>query len=121
MERIVAGIALGVTFLVTASVFVPDDIHAEDDRSPADPWPSVDPHLGLPSLGELEDDHYLLLIHATDDGPRYSVYDRRDGAELGVLLTAEQVHTRFGDLPLPELDAGGDTALMLADPPRVPE
>ena len=115
IKRSVAIAGLGVAFLVMASVFAPDRTRAGDAQST--PYgPSTDPHEGLAALGSLEDDGYRVHIYATDDGPRYSIYDISTGRELGVLLKAEQVEELFPDLPVPSMDFATSGPLMFAEP-----
>ena len=126
--RIAAGVALGVSFVLMASVFVPHGSRA-DLMPPAPPAPSiplappessallsVDPHEGLRSLGSIVNDCYLINLYAGEGGPWYSVFDARDGRELGTLLTAEKVAAWFPELPIPGMASDG--TLMLADPAR---
>ena len=124
MERVIAGVTLFISFLVMASIFVPESSHAGDEGSHGavnghardGDRHSTDPHAGLLSLGSVEEDCYAVHIYATSRGPRYSVYDMTNGEELGVLLSAEKVSEYFPDLPLPELDFSANTQLMLVDP-----
>ncbi len=119
LERLIAAAALGVAFLFMASVFVPDFIQAQPrERSAAGPGSA---HTGLRSLGSIEDDRYLVHIFSGPDAPLYSVYDRADGTELGVLMTAELAADRFPDLPIPSMDFGVGSPIMLADPDVTPE
>ena len=107
MERIVAGLALSIAFIVMASIFVPHATKADDQ--------SVDPHHGLTSLGSVENVRYIVDIYATQVGPRYTVTEKRSGERVAVLMDADRVQANFPDLPLPEMDMG-PTQLMLADP-----
>jgi hypothetical protein len=131
MQRLLAGLALIGAFLVMASVFVPLDTGAEplvpltpfephipspqselDGSAP--PWPSVDPHEGLRSLGSLEQGSYIVFIYATEGGPRYTVYERSNNQEIATLLSAERVQELFPELPLPSIDFSGPRQIMLA-------
>jgi hypothetical protein len=128
MERVIAGITLTVAFLVMASVFVPerseagDGPHgspdAADDHLDGVAETSTAPHVGLPSLGSFTGRQYVVEVYATEVGPRYTVYDRLEGFELGVLLTTEQMQTFFPELLLPDTDfsAGEPDQLIMADP-----
>ena len=128
MERLIAGICLTIAFVVMASVFNPGGSHAEDHHGAtaahshldaALPPGSSDPHLGLPSLGAVEDDGYRIEIYATDSGPRYTIIDLKRGLEVGTLLSIEQATDWFPDLHLPDMnidDASGP--VMMADPPH---
>ena len=116
MERLIAGITLGLAFLVMASIFVPERTHAGGETGHETPAGSTDPHQGLRSLGTLEDDCYRVTIYATTHGPRFSVSDRYEGRELGALLTADQVGRYFPDLLLPGMDFSAPMHLMLVDP-----
>lgn len=116
VERLLAGIVLGVAFLFMASVFAPDLTEARPPAridQPAPPEPSADPHEGLAPLGTIEDDRYLIRIYASEQGPLYSIYDRADGRELGVLMTAEDAAATFPDLPLPEMDFGTESPVLI--------
>ncbi|MCP3905385.1 MAG: hypothetical protein GY715_17290 [Planctomycetes bacterium] len=124
VERLIFGTVLTLMFLLLASVFVPDLGHAQH-ASPIPPdqpsiaAPSTDPHEGLPSLGTIEDDRFIVHIYGGASDPLYSVYDRLDGSELAVLLTAEQAQQQFPELPIVEMDFGTDSPLMLAEPERM--
>lgn len=119
IARRVLAVALFLgAFAVMGSIFSPAFTRAGDDgasprRSPATSI-STDPHAGLQSLGSLEGSRYVIRMYATEQGARYSVYDQ-SGAELGVLLTAEQVQHRFDDLPLPTIEFAAPQHLMTAD------
>jgi len=105
-HRVLAGLGLGSAFLIMASVFSPDRMMAQSTPSALRPSAgrgSTDPHAGLQSLGSVESATHAVKIFATEDGPRYSVYSI-DGVELGVLMSAEQVHRFFPELQLPETD-----------------
>ena len=118
LERLIAAVALGVAFLFMASVFVPDFIQAQPRERPA--AGSGNAHTGLRSLGSIEDDRYLVHIFSGPDAPLYSVFDRADGTELGVLMSAELAAERFPDLPIPDMDFGVDSPIMLARPEARP-
>ncbi len=116
MERIVAGVAMCIAFVVMASVFSPAPSHGElhpEGETHHEPA-SVDPHEDLLSLGSIEHGRFMVRMWSTTRGPRYSVYDIADGTELGVLLSLEQVDVQFPELDLGSLDHG--TKLMLAEP-----
>ncbi|MHC4990524.1 MAG: hypothetical protein ACYTGC_06040 [Planctomycetota bacterium] len=136
VERTVAGITLGVAFLIMASIIVPEDSGAtERGHAPATGsitpdeshagvsdshvLPSTDPHEGLRQLGSIEGAGYLVCIFATQTGPRYSIYDAESEAELATLMTAEQVSEHFPDLPLDRLEIS-PPGLMLAEPTSSP-
>ncbi|MHC5005250.1 MAG: hypothetical protein ACYTJ0_19280 [Planctomycetota bacterium] len=130
VERLIAGITLGIAFLVMASIIVPDPTEAHDgdhaatigpDASHGEgpDLPSTDPHEGLRSLGSLDCNGYRLDVYATQVGPRYTVCDP-SGDELGVLLTAEQVQAYYPELPLPELDFSASSTIMMAEPESRP-
>ena len=118
LERLIVGITLCAGFVLMASIFVPDRTQAELDPSQevAAPPLSTNPHEGLQSLGTIEDDRYSIDIYVGDEGPLYSIYDAADGRELAVLLTAKQVAEWFPDLPIPDMDFGGEGPVMLAEP-----
>ena len=114
-RKIVCATTLGFAFLFLASVFVPDFSHAlPDDGRPVESTGTQD---GLPSLGTIEDDAFIVRVVATPDGPLYTVYDRVDGRELAALLTAEQAVEWFPSLPIPTMEFGmDDSPLMMAEP-----
>ncbi|MDY7108895.1 MAG: hypothetical protein SYC29_09690 [Planctomycetota bacterium] len=119
VERIAAILGLCAVFALTASIFTPDWTQAEEDSSfSPDPGEPVgeDPHVGLISLGVIEDDCYAVHIYAGDEGPLYSVYDAEDGRELGVLLDADEVAEWFPELPIPAMGFPADAPVGLADP-----
>ncbi len=109
---IVAGI-LAAGFLVMASVFAPDRSQADDRDSSSQQTPAAHSAAreGLPSLGQVSNDRYMIKIFGTPNGPVYSVYDK-SGVELGALLTAEQVTERFHGLHLPGARAGQPVQTM---------
>ncbi|MBT8485218.1 MAG: hypothetical protein HKO59_00915 [Phycisphaerales bacterium] len=117
LERVAAGAALAIGFVIMASVFAPDLIQARPDRgSDWTEWPSTDPHEGLRDLGTIEDNAFRVTIYATPEGPRYSVYDRTTAELLRPLLTAEEVEQEFPELPVNGMDIGSGSMLMLAQP-----
>lgn len=126
LEQFIVAIALGGAFLLMASVFVPDFTRADSGvvERPVDPAftePSTDPHEGLASLGSLESGRYVVRIYGGENEPLYSIYDAADGTELGVLLTAEKVAEWFPELPLPNMEYGTDSPIMLAEPAHMSE
>jgi hypothetical protein len=128
VERIVAVFGLCAAFLLMASIFTPDWTQAEEEENrPLTPEladeTQPDPHEGLISLGVIEDDRYAVHIFAGEEGPLYSVYDARDGHELGALLDAEEVAAWFPDLPIPAMGFPADAPVGLADPDanRIPD
>ena len=130
MERLIAGIALAIVFVLLGSVFVPksSDAHHDDHHDAAhgdaghgqghghDLAHSTDPHEGLSSLGWLESRGYMVQIFGTGRGPHYSIYDAASGEELAVLITAERAAQRFPDLPLPDMEFDEPKTLMLHEP-----
>lgn len=116
LQRLLTAATLGLVFMVTASVFVPD-------WSRADPAPETDvaPITG-PLIGTLEGTRFTVEIHGTDAGPRYTVRLTSDGAVLAEGLTVEQVAERFPELPLEHVDLSPDspTLLMMADEDPAP-
>ena len=114
LERLIAAAALGVAFLFMASVFVPDFIQAQPLGRPGAGPGSI--RTDLHSLGSIEDDRYIVHIFSGPDAPLYSVFDRADGTELGVLMSAELAAERFPDLPIPDMDFGVGSPIMLVDP-----
>ncbi len=119
LERLIAAAALGVAFLFMASVFVPDFIQAQPHEQPAGGPGNA--HTGLRSLGTIEDDRYLVHIFSGPEAPLYSVFDRAEGTELGILMSAELAAERFPDLPIPSMDFGVGSPIMLADPDVAPD
>jgi len=116
IERLVAGLVLGIAFLVMASIIVPKDTqatsnghdpgHASEQASHAKPTRtedipshgSIDPHVGLVELGVLESSCYLVRMYAGEQQPLYTIIDLTDGSELGTLMTAEEVDRWFPEL-----------------------
>ncbi|MCI0365986.1 MAG: hypothetical protein L0219_19175 [Phycisphaerales bacterium] len=137
LGKIAAGLALAVAFLLMASVFSPERSRAgNQDRStdasggessgtrlPTENL-STNPHEGLPSLGSLESNGYIIRMYGTKDGPRYSIYDQATGEELAVLMTLEVAHKNFPEIGLPSMSFSASPAgstsdfspLMLAEP-----
>lgn len=115
MQRLVAAIALGIAFVVMASVFAPARSSGTEGDA-ADQGSTAVSVSG--SLGVIEDDRYLIAIDATEHGPRYSVHRASDGALLDALLTAREVAELYPDVPISDLSASSKTTLMLADPHR---
>ncbi len=121
LQRVLTILACGVAFIAMASVFVPFDSQgvpsfppdAENDVHPEGEFASVDPHDGLARIGTLEDSCYLVKIYATAREPRYSIYDRIDGRELGVLLSEEQVSEWFPEIPLRDAEFEAPKKYML--------
>jgi len=116
INRLFVAAALIVAFVMMASIITPEPSPAMVPSVLPDVGvASVDPHAGAALLGELEGPRYRVLMLATDDGPRYSVYATEDDAEMGVMMTAEQVSERFADLKLPEVDFSAPE-IMVAEP-----
>jgi hypothetical protein len=93
----------------------------EPQSRPSAPAPqtnplSVNPHEGLRSLGTLEGSSFIVHIYSTVAGPRYSIYARADGTEMGVLLSVDQVHQLVPELQLPATDFSAPGTLMMAEP-----
>lgn len=68
-----------------------------------------DPADSRRALGELFCNDYRVLIHASEDGPLYTVYSA-DGHLMAEDLHADEVYRMFPDLPIHEmfLDPDGD-------------
>jgi len=128
VERLLAAACLAAAFLVMASVFAPDFTEASappqhgaaapprTTGAPPRPEPATAPAApAARSLGTLVDDAYRVEILAGLDGPRYTVFDA-NGRELATALTAEEAATLFPELPIPSMDTGSGTQLMLAEP-----
>ena len=110
-SRVLAAVALAAGFLFMGSMFTPGGTHAGSGPG------RVDPHAGLTSLGSIEDDRLHAFIFATDEGVRYSVYDRVNGATLAELIDEATVRRLFPELPLGDSDGGTPaTRVMLVDP-----
>jgi hypothetical protein len=139
IERIVAGLVLGVAFLVMASIIVPHDTQATpSEHAVAQPDAhrgaasniarttsdinSTDAHEGLFEIGSIESTCYLVRIYTGEAQPLYTVIDITDGRELGTLLTAEEVETYFPDLPINTMEFDrlnqpiGPRVIMFTDP-----
>ncbi len=104
-RRVLAAVGCVLAFAVMASVFSPAQTRAGHDQYPGIPpksveYASTNPHEGLASLGSIDDRVWTVRIYATEGGPRYSVYEKSTGREMGALLTAEQVHRAFPELQL---------------------
>ena len=123
-----------------ASIFSPDSTRAGQDspgnsRSGISSWTprstantsSVDPHDGLPSLGQIEGLQQIIRVYDTPLGTRFTVIDRDSNETVGTLLTAEDVERFFPEIIIRGLrfdtiqreDGAVDSIgpLMLADPP----
>ena len=142
IERVIAGLVLGVAFLVMASIIVPHDTQATPngpsrtsrlnrDRysmpvytQPRDSFTasSINPHEGLFEIGSIESDCYLVRIYSGASEPLYTVIDLYDGSELATLFSAEHVEAMFPDLPITTMDFGTPTGstspryIMLSEP-----
>ncbi len=132
MERVIAGIALGLAFLVMGSIFVPGRSSAEEEQTHgAASHNQQAPHSGdaraassrseadsgpLLSLGSVDDGCYTVTIFASDAGPLYSVFSDEEGREIAALLSEDQLRTYFPELDLPWLTQERRRVLMLADP-----
>jgi hypothetical protein len=105
--------ALGV-FFYAAIVIDPGQSSARTGTHSESPINLIQPTLPLPTgnLGSLTSLYYTVEIHATVEGPRYTVRDSQ-GALLGSMLEAYEV-----DQVAPGLEIEGMYAepLMLAEP-----
>jgi hypothetical protein len=103
-------VLLAILFIAVASIFSPFKSSASD--------PSREPGAtdGV-FLGQAVTRDHQLLVHATADGPRYTVKDSR-GRTLAADLAPEDVYRMFPDLAPEALHAGPDDAgpLMLVEP-----
>ena len=133
IRRVIIGLGLLGTFVLTASVFAPDKSQAREfglirdpigtDESPAEA--SANPHEGLRSLGSFETAQHIIRAYSTDSGPRYSIYDARNHRELGVLMSAEEIARFYPEIQLRGVkfevptdgDEDGSTQLMMVDSP----
>ena len=143
VKRIAITVALGLAFIVMASIFKPDRSTAGNGqrainrsqpsavpvRQPGDRAASAegiglatlsaDAHAGLQSLGVVESGRYLIAIFSTDVGPRYTIVDAQSQHELGTLLSPEQVRLLLPEIDLKGMDFSAPTGmqpLMLAEP-----
>jgi len=118
MSRLIAGVTLGIAFLIMASIITPHDTTASDKPGNihTDNLPSTDPHYGLPSMGSIESLQYIVEMYRTDVGPRYSVRNREDGEIIATLRTAKQIEQEFPDIPLAKMDFSHSATLMMVDP-----
>jgi hypothetical protein len=141
IKRIAITVALGVAFIVMASIFRPERSTAGNNQRRQRPAPkavptsepaqpslnasdglallSADAHAGLRSLGVIETGRYLVAIFATDLGPRYTIFDAQSQHELGTLLSAEQLSQLLPEVDLTSVDFSVPTdqqPLMLAEP-----
>jgi hypothetical protein len=143
LKRIAITVALGMAFVIMASIFRPDDSTASDGRrsinrnnpaavparQPAENAGasdgvglaalSADAHAGLQSLGIFESGRHMIAVFATDVGPRYTIIDARSQRELGTLLSAEQVRQLLPEVDLKATDFSAPVdmqPLMLAEP-----
>ncbi|TVQ33860.1 MAG: hypothetical protein EA376_01080 [Phycisphaeraceae bacterium] len=124
LVRILVALVVASAFLYTASVIDPGPTAADDMAGPGPaPRPGYGPgpgnldtytpgapgapdsddarRGGRASLGTLEGSRYILQIHATTEGPRYTVTDIT-GAVLAEDLSADEVDSKF-----PEIDIEG--------------
>lgn len=121
LQRILAAMAMCAAFLVMASVFVPlhsdagDGMFFQLEGDDSRQHPSVDPHEGLESIGELEHRHYRVRVFATDGGPRFTLYDAENDSEIAALMSAERIAELFPELPLDSMDFSSPTQIMLLD------
>jgi hypothetical protein len=121
------------TFLIVASFVEPRPSTASDERlapvllvSAADQARIAQSLLtrahprGWPALGMMEGADYIVLMHGSPEGARYTVCARA-GAVLAEDLPADQVYREFpsldvGGMRLEPADMGEARPLMLADP-----
>ena len=119
VEKLIAGLSLGFAFIVMASIITPSDTTAENvehGNHRNSGHFSTDPHMGLTSLGSIENGNYLMKIFSTDLGPRYSIYNRKTNELLATLITSEKVQERFPDLPLQTMDFTTPEILQFTGP-----
>lgn len=134
IRRVIIGLGLLATFVLTASVFAPDKSQAREfglirdpigtDESPGEA--STNPHAGLHSLGSFETAQHIIRAYSTELGPRYSIYDARDHRELGVLMSAEEITRFYPEIQLRGVkfevpmdgEVDGSTQLMMVDSPE---
>jgi len=100
LTRAAVAVAIALGFVLASTAIEPEDSRAAGDAAPgfAGPAPAAD----RVSLGALVGNGHCVHIHATPDGPRFSVTDAR-GVLMGEGLTAEEMATRFPDIELPSM------------------
>ena len=120
VQRVLSAAVLGIVFVLTASVIVPDWTRADDGTLPSEDATSA--RSELPMLGSLESTRYRIDIFGSDDEPRYTVVDRGSGRVLGTLLTAQEMAYEFPDLDLRGTDFSTPSPLqlMLHTEPEMP-
>ncbi|MCC6322788.1 MAG: hypothetical protein IT438_15295 [Phycisphaerales bacterium] len=130
--RVGVGAAGGAAFLLLASVFDPGHSSANDNHVPGvidlarhraasatEVLRRAHPQ-GWPTLGMLEGAEYLVIVHASPSGPRYTVCNTI-GEVLATDLAADDVYRSFPELDIPGMlldpEANdGSPPMMLADP-----
>ncbi|MCB9848588.1 MAG: hypothetical protein H6814_09265 [Phycisphaeraceae bacterium] len=106
-------LALGM-FLYAANVIDPGQSSAHEDDPGAKPHPLRNPQApeSSGSLGTLSSPQYVVEIHATSEGPRYTVRDA-NGVVLGAMLEAVEVEQVAPGL---EIEGMVGQPIMLAEP-----
>jgi len=112
--RICAVLLAGVAFFYAADAIDPGQSAAVNPM-PAAPAPTVTPRgdaQSLGSMGELSGLEYVIEIHATAEGPRYTVRSA-SGEILGAMLEAAEVEIVA---PGAQMDGMIAEPMMLAEP-----
>lgn len=129
--RLATGIVGGCAFLVLAGLVRPDWTRAADLPPAVElgPAAATTPSSGRavatpdaaapPALGTLENERFVVEIHAGSPEPWYVVRDRATNDPLGPPMTGAEVAARFPGIDLPALRAGDDAPeqLMRHDDP----
>jgi len=111
LARASLALALAVGFLWAASRIDPGQSSAVTTLAPTD---GVHPEPARRSIGALEGFDHTLVVVATPEGPRYTIYDAA-GAVIAQRVTREELSSLRPDLNLDSLIAG---PLMLAPDDR---
>lgn len=88
-NRLLAVFGLSLVFVATASIISPRTSNAGPAGAPSVAEGAI--------IGRLIGTDYEVIIHATGQGPRYSVLDLK-GSSLGENLTIDQLGKRFAGL-----------------------
>ncbi len=102
LTRAGVAVAVAVGFVLASTAIEPDDTRAAGSRVPA--FAETAPSARAVPLGTLVGKGHCVHIHATPEGPRFSVTDAR-GVLMGEGLTAEEMASRFPDIELPSMFA----------------
>jgi len=113
LRRCAGGIVIAIAMLVVTASIDPDWTRADERSGWMVPKGEI--------LGTIETRNRRIVIRASDDGPRYDVYDLAGGPPFAVDLTAEDLSASFPDVPLEGVDfsapAEGAPYLIMIAPP----